>query len=220
MSGGRIELGLGAGWFEREHRAMGIPFPPAGERMDRLEELLEVLTAWWGVPTGSTFDHHGRHFHLEANPGLPRPVGGRVPLILGGWGPRRTPALAARFADEFNVAFGTTDDAAAQFARVRAAAESVGRDPAGLRYSQVLTVVCAPRRAEAERRAAAAGWDPARLATLPGRFIGSPEALLDRLGAVAGTGADTVYLQLLDLTDHDHVALIGESVAPVLRAAV
>src|SRR5437016_9262640 len=103
MSGGRVELGLGSGWFEAEHAAYGIPFPPLGERFDRLEEQLAVVTGLWATEAGGTFSHQGRHYPVENSPALAKPVQeGGVPIIVGGGGARRTPALAVRYAAEFN----------------------------------------------------------------------------------------------------------------------
>ncbi|MFM2077481.1 MAG: hypothetical protein RJA49_1371, partial [Actinomycetota bacterium] len=109
MSNGRVELGLGAGWFAAEHEAYGIPFPPLGERFDRLEEQLAVITGLWGTPAGSTFDHAGAHYQLGSSPALPKPVQSPPPIIIGGGGAKRTPALAARYAAEFNLPFNTQE---------------------------------------------------------------------------------------------------------------
>src|SRR5487761_1537967 len=118
MSGGRVELGIGTGWFEREHAAYGIPFPPLGERFDRLAEQLEIITGLWTTPEGSTFSFEGTHYQLADSPALPKPAQRpRPPVIIGGHGPRRTPALAARYADEFNIAFSPAGVVAAQFGR-------------------------------------------------------------------------------------------------------
>ena len=106
MSGGRVELGLGAGWYEREHPAYGIPFPELGERFDRLEEQFAVITGLWSTPVGERFSFAGRHYPITDSPALPKPVqDGGVPLIVGGGGPKRTPALAARYAAEYNAPF-------------------------------------------------------------------------------------------------------------------
>ena len=165
MSGGRVELGLGAGWFEREHAAYGIPYPTAApERFDRLEEQLEIITGLWSTPVGETFSYDGRHYQLADSPALPKPVQQPgPPIVIGGSGKRRTPALAARFAAEYNANFTVPDDGAAQFARVRAACEEIGRDPATLVLSAAHTVCCGRDEAEFARRAAAIGRDPAEL---------------------------------------------------------
>ncbi|MGH3267252.1 MAG: LLM class F420-dependent oxidoreductase, partial [Trebonia sp.] len=143
MSGGRVELGIGAGWFESEHAAYGIPFPSLGERFDRLEEQLAIITGLWETPAGEKFGYQGRYFQVSDSPALPKPVQRpRPPVIVGGHGPRRTPALAAKYADEFNIAFSNVDEVAAQFARVRSACADAGRDPASLVYSAAQVVCC------------------------------------------------------------------------------
>jgi F420-dependent oxidoreductase-like protein len=135
ISGGRVELGIGAGWFEAEHAAYGVPFPPVGERFDRLEEQLAIITGLWETAPGEKFSYQGTHYQLTDSPALPKPVQRpRPPVIVGGHGPRRTPALAARYADEFNVAFSPVGVVAAQFGRVREACAATGRDPSALVY--------------------------------------------------------------------------------------
>ncbi len=127
MSGGRVELGLGAGWYEAEHEAYGIPFPAVGERFDRLEEQLAVVTGLWATPTGETFSHAGAHYPVADSPGLTRPVqAGGVPIIIGGGGKRRTPSLAVRYAAEFNGAFQPAAAVGDLFARVREVARENG----------------------------------------------------------------------------------------------
>lgn len=210
MSGGRVELGLGAGWYEAEHAAYGVPFPGRGERFDRLEEQLEILTGIWSTPEGARFSHAGRHYRLEDCPALPRPVQSpRPPLIVGGAGPRRTPALAARFADEFNVPFHTREAAAAQYARVRDACTAAGRDPDGIRLSAALAVCCGQDAAEVARRAAAIGRPVDRI-----DLAGTPDELVAALGSWRELGATRVYLQVLDIRDVEHVRLLGEEVRP------
>src|SRR5579872_1987874 len=160
MSGGRVEFGLGAGWFEAEHAAYGIPFPSLGERFDLLEEQLAVITGLWGTPEGQTFSFDGAHYQLSDSPALPKPAQRpRPPVLLGGTGPRRTPRLAARFADEFNVPFASVADSAAVFARVREACEAAGRYPSSMTYSVAQTVCCGKDEAEFRRRAAAIGQE-------------------------------------------------------------
>ncbi|MGW7454320.1 LLM class F420-dependent oxidoreductase [Streptomyces sp. NPDC054787] len=209
MSGGRIELGLGAGWFEREHLAYGIPFPAA--RFGRLEEQLEILTGMWDTPVGKTFHHEGRHYRLVDCPALPKPVRGRVPVLIGGRGAVRTPALAARFADEFNVPFATPDDTRAQFRRVREAAEEAGRDPDGLVYSAALTVCVGRDEAEVTRRAGAIGRDPRELRETG--LAGTPDEVVRTLERYRAAGASRIYLQLLDLSDLAQLELIADRVA-------
>ncbi|MFL6139203.1 MAG: TIGR03560 family F420-dependent LLM class oxidoreductase [Frankiaceae bacterium] len=217
MSGGRVELGLGAGWFEAEHRAHGVPFPETRERFDRLAEQLAIVTGMWATPEGGTFDFAGEHYELRGCPALPRPVQRpRPPIIVGGHGQRRTPQLAAAHADEFNIAFAPLDAVRAQFARVRRACEAAGRDPGTLALSAAVTVCCGADRAETERRAEAIGHSVEALVS--GRGVaGTPEAVLEQIGALADAGAARLYLQVLDLHDLDHVALLAERVLPHVR---
>jgi len=215
MSGGRVELGLGAGWYEEEHRAFGIPFPGMGERFERLEEQLEILTGLWSTTPGASYSFAGRHYRLEANPALARPARpGGVPIIVGGHGTRRTPALAARFASEFNIAFVSPTASQAAFGRVAQACEAVGRDPATIVDSAAVVVCCGTTTAEVARRATAIGRDPAELRA--NGAAGSPAEVAARLGEWAGAGASRLYLQVLDLEDLDHVRLLGQEVLPAL----
>ncbi|MGO9560010.1 MAG: LLM class F420-dependent oxidoreductase, partial [Acidimicrobiales bacterium] len=164
MSGGRVELGLGAGWFEKEHRAYGIPFPQLGERFDRLTEQLEIITGLWDTRAGETYSFEGEHYRLEASPALPKPVQQpHPPVIVGGHGPRRTPALAARHADEFNVPFASADTCARLFGLADEACARIGRDPASLRHSAALVLCCGEDEAAVDRRAAAIGREPSEL---------------------------------------------------------
>ena len=216
MSGGRVELGIGAGWYDEEHRAYGIPFPPTGERFERLEEQLEIITGLWSTPEGQTFDHDGRHYQLQSSPALPKPVQRpHPPVIVGGGGPKRTPRLAARFATEFNTPFMRPKDSAAQFDRVRQACVSAGRDPATMRFSAAVVVCCGSDEPEIERRAKAIGREVKELRA--NGACGTPDEVADRLREWSEAGADSAYLQVLDLSDLDHVRLIGREVAPSLR---
>lgn len=215
MSGGRVELGLGAGWFEAEHRQFAIPFPPTGERFDRLEEQLAIVTGLWETPVGERFTHEGEHYTVTDSVALPKPVQRpRPPVVIGGLGPRRTPALAARFADEFNVPFAGVEDTRAQFGRVRAACEAAGRDAGELVYSAAQVVCVGEDEAAVERRAAAIGREPAELRA--NGVAGTPDEAIARLRALAEAGASRAYLQVLDLADLDHLRLVAEAVAPAL----
>lgn len=214
MSGGRVELGLGAGWFDREHDAYGIPFPPIGERFDRLAEQLAIIEGLWEAPPGERFSFDGRHYRIERSPALPKPVQRpRPPVIVGGFGARRTPALAAQFADEFNIPFpDSVQTAAAQFERVRAACQQAGRDPATLRLSAALVLCCGRDDAEVRRRAAAIAQDPD--AARSGQLSGTPAELVQLIGDYADIGASRLYLQTLDLTDLEHLELVASDVMP------
>jgi F420-dependent oxidoreductase-like protein len=213
MSGGRAELGLGAGWFDGEHAAYGIPFPPTGERFDRLEEQLAIITGLWTTPVGSQFNHEGKHYQLADSPALPKPVQQpRPPIVVGGHGPKRTPRLAATYADEFNIPFSPTDFMTAQYGRVSEACEAIGRDPASITFSAAQVVCCGKDSAEVERRAATIGRSVEDL-TANG-LCGTPQEIVDGLGRLAETGATRTYLQFLTLDDLDHLALLGEEVLP------
>ncbi|NTW42686.1 MAG: LLM class flavin-dependent oxidoreductase, partial [Cellulomonadaceae bacterium] len=219
MSGGRVELGLGTGWFAAEHAAYGIPFPD--KRFGLLEEQLEVVTGLWSTPVGERFTHAGRHYSLTDSPALPKPVqhggvGGAtgVPVIVGGQGPRRTPALAARFASEYNASFPEIADVPMLFGRVRAACEEIGRDPDSLMRSVALVMCVGADEAELTRRAAAIGREPAELREHG--VAGTVSEAVDRLGELADAGVQRVYLQALDLADLDHLDLVAREVMPRL----
>jgi len=213
MSGGRVELGLGAGWFEREHTAYGIPFPSTPERFDRLEEQLAIVTGLWRTPIGEPFSFAGKHYQLVDSPALPKPAQSPAPpIIVGGHGKVRTPTLAARFADEFNVPFASLDVTRECFSRVlRISAQSdrasSGRRPLVLSAAQ--TVACGRTDAEARARAANIGGPPP--------LFGTPAQVVEQIGAFAELGATRLFLQILDLADLDHLDVIASQVAPQLR---
>lgn len=215
MSGGRVELGIGAGWFEAEHAAYGIGFPAVAQRFEMLEEQLGIVTGLWTTPVGETFTVEGRHYSLSASPALPKPVQQpHPPIIMGGGGTMRTPALAARFASEFNAFLGV-DDAASQYRRVDEACARIGRDPATLARSFAITVCCGEDDDAVEQRANAAGWQVADLKRVGA--CGTPEQVAARLAAFAEIGATTAYLQLPDPQDLSHIELLGATL-PALTA--
>ncbi|KGI66515.1 LLM class F420-dependent oxidoreductase [Mycolicibacterium rufum] len=214
MSGGRVEFGIGAGWFEAEHKAYAIPFPPLGERFDRLTEQLEIITGLWTTDAGQTFDYSGAHYSVADSPALPKPVQSpHPPIIIGGGGAKRTPALAARFAAEFNIPFVPLDTLTTQYARVAAAVEAAGRERDSLVYSAAF-VVCAGRDdAEIARRADAIGREVDELRS-NSPAVGTPDEIVDKLGPFVEAGVERVYLQLLDMSDLDQVQFFAESVVP------
>ena len=214
MANGRVELGLGAGWYQQEHEAYGIEFPPLGERFDRLEEQLEIITGMWATPVGETFASPGGRYPVTASPALPKPVQSPVPIIVGGGGPKRTPALAARFANEFNAPFVPRDFFVTQTDRVRAACEAIGRDPSTMTFSVALVLCCGADEAEVERRAAAIGREPAELRQ--NGVAGTPDEVAATLRSWNEAGAERIYLQMLDLADLDHLDLVANEVAPQL----
>jgi F420-dependent oxidoreductase-like protein len=209
MSGGRVEFGFGAGWFEAEHAAYAIPFPDLGERFERFEEQLAIITGLWEIPEGELFSFSGKHYAVTDSPGLPKPAQRpRPPVLIGGSGPKRTPRLAATYADEYNVAFSKLDNTAAAFGRVRDAVAAAGRAPDSMTYSVAHTVCCGRDEAELARRAAAIGRKPEDLRE--NGLIGTPAEIADQIGQFASIGAQVTYLQVLDLSDLDHLALLAE----------
>ena len=215
MSGGRVELGLGAGWYDDEHSAYGIPFPSLKDRFDRLEEQLAIITGLWSHEGGEGFSFDGAHYQVVNSPALPKPTQRpHPPVIVGGGGPNRTPRLAATYADEFNTPFLQPADAKAQFQRVREACERRGRDPEELTYSSALVVCCGDDDATIARRAAAMGWSVGDLETYGA--CGTPTQVAERIAQWRDAGASRVYLQILDLSDLDHLRLISREVAPLL----
>ena len=213
MSGGRVELGLGAGWYDREHAAYGMPFPPTKDRFEMLEEQLAIVDGLWTTPAGETFTFAGKHYHFDESPALPKPVQRpRPPIIIGGHGPKRTPRLAARYVDEFNLPFSPVTDFAAAADRVRAACETIGRDPSTMRYTTAQVACVGSNEAEVERRAQAIGRAADELRAHGA--AGSPGEVVELLQQFAAAGADTAYFQVLDLDDLDHIRLIAAEVMP------
>lgn len=214
MSGGRVELGIGTGWYQREHEAYGVPFPPVGERFDRLEEQLAIITGLWHTEPGSgkPFSFEGKHYRVESNGTPPRPAQRpHPPIIVGGSGPKRTPALAAQYADEFNCAL--TNDPRTAFERFDRACERIGRDPATVRHSTVLPVACGATPDEVQRRGAVIGSEFIRAHAV----IGSPAQVADRVADQLRAGADTIYFHIYDIDDLDHIALLGAEVSGMIQ---
>jgi F420-dependent oxidoreductase-like protein len=216
MSGGRVELGMGAGWYEREHTSYGIPFPPVGERFDRMEEQLAIVTGLWGTPDGERFSFDGKHYRLLDAPALPKPVQRPgPPVIVGGRGPRRTPELAARYADEFNMPFKSVAETAAAYARVRDVCAQIGRDRP-LALSAGVVVAIGRTDAEARRRAAPLHVQSALPPEDP--VVGSPAQLVQRIGELAEAGAARVHLRIVEMADLGHLDVIAADVLPQIAA--
>ncbi len=216
MSGGRIELGLGAGWFDDEHRAYGIELPEVKQRFDRYAEQLAIITGLWETPEGETFDFLGKHYELQGSPALPKPAQRPgPPVIIGGAGKKRTPALAARYAREFNLPFADAETAAAQFDRVAAAAREIDRDPNEIVRSAAQVLCVGRDEAEIARRAQAIGREVDELRT--NGLAGTPAEVVDKIGRYReATGITRLYLQVLDLSDLDHLELVAAEIAPQL----
>ncbi len=212
MSGGRVELGLGAGWYEAEHTAYGIPFPPTGERFDVLEEQLAVITGLWG--SGGDFSFVGEHYTVKDSPGLPKPTQAKPPILIGGTGRKRTPALAARYADEFNLPFVPFEAGLKQNERVRRACEAIGRAPGSMRFSSALVLCVGADQAELARRAKAIGREVGELRE--NGLAGTVEEVVDKIGRYADAGQTRLYLQTLDLEDLDHLRLVAAEVMPLV----
>jgi len=215
MSGGRVELGLGTGWFDAEHAAYGIPFPPLGIRFSMLEEQLAIITGLWTTPVGQKFSYSGQHYSVTDSPALPKPAQQpKPPVIIGGGGQKRTPRLAAAYADEYNAAFDAVTGTQAAFDRVRAAVEAAGRPASSMIYSAAQVVCCGRDEAELKRRAEAIGREPDEL-RLEG-LAGSPAEVVEKLGQFAAIGAKRMYLQILDTGDIEHLQLIAAEVLPAV----
>ncbi|MFC7876592.1 LLM class F420-dependent oxidoreductase [Isoptericola sp. NPDC057391] len=212
MSGGRVEIGLGAGWFAREHEAYGIPFP--AKRFGLLEEQLEILTGLWGTPVGGSYSFDGEHYTLVDSPALPKPAQAKIPVIVGGGGPKRTPSLAARFGDEYNQAFPELDTVAPRIGVINEALAAAGRTPDSIVQSVALVLAVGKDEAEFTRRAAAIGREPAELREHG--VAGTVSEAVDLLGSLRDQGIQRVYLQVLDLHDLDHLDLVAREVATQL----
>ncbi len=210
MSGGRVELGLGAGWFEGEHTSYGIPFPSTKERFDRYEEQLAIVTGLWATPVGDLFNHAGTHYQLSDSVALPKPTQAKPPILIGGLGKKRTPALAAQYADEFNLPFVDLETTRAQFTRVADACEAIDRDPTSMTWSNALVLCVGANEAEIERRAAVIGRDKAELRA--NGLAGTPDEVVEKIRAYGEAGAQRIYLQVLDLADLEHLDLVASEV--------
>jgi F420-dependent oxidoreductase-like protein len=214
MSGGRVDFGFGAGWFDAEHAAYAIPFPDLGERFERYEEQLAIITGLWETAEGESFSFAGQHYTVTDSPALPKPAQRpRPPVLIGGFGAKRTPRLAARFADEYNVPFHGADETAAAFDRVRAAVAEAGRDASSMIYSAAQVVCCGRDDAELARRAAAIGREVADLRAHG--LAGTTAEIAGRIAQFAAIGAQTMYLQVLDLSDLDHLKELAELIPAV-----
>ena len=209
MSRGRVELGIGTGWYETEHNAYGIPFGENfNERFERLTEQLEIITGLWGTGEGETFSYEGKYYQVKDSPALPKPVQRpHPPIILGGFGPRRTPRLAARFANEFNVPFAPLTIIEDRIAAVREACEKRGQDPSSIVLSAAQVVCVGANESEFKKRADAIGRPPDQLRS--GGVAGTPDEARDFISKLSALGVERTYLQFLDLGDHEHLRLVA-----------
>jgi len=213
MSGGRVDFGLGTGWYEAEHVAYGFPFP--AKRFGPFQEQLEIITGLWATPEGETFSYRGDHYELVDSPALPKPAQAHVPIIVGGSGATKTPAIAARFADEFNAWRASAEIVSERIERVRDAAEAIGRPRDAIAFSLAGTTAVGATGAELARRAERSGSTPERLRA--NGFAGSPAEVVDLLGSLGELGIERFYFQLLPMDDLEQIELIGSEVLPQLR---
>ena len=221
-SGGRVELGMGAGWNEPEHRAYGFPFPPTSQRFQMLREQVEIVHRLWDRHEDEvTFT--GTHYRLEGCHGLPKPVQDPHPrLILGGGALAGAARLAARWADEYNMNFVPPEACQEGRERLNAACEAIGREPSSLNFSLMTNTLVGSDRKDLEARARRlmgrrgdSGDPGAYLENLgPERIAGTPDQVLDRLAAYAKAGIQRVMLQHLVHDDLESLALIGERIIP------
>ena len=218
ISGGRVELGLGAGWHEREHEAYGFEFQTTRTRIDRLAEQLEIVLGTW---TRTPFSFDGEHYHLVDLNAQPKPVQRpHPPLIMGGYAGPRSAALAARFADEYNTAFPTVDEVKERRTRIAEACERSGRDP--IPFSVMTGFVVGRDRAELQQRVTrlseriGAQADAFMTDRSSSWVVGTVDEAVERLGALRDAGVSRVMCQNLLHDDLDVVALIGSELAPQL----
>lgn len=214
MSNGRVELGLGAGWFDDEHKAYGIPFPEMKVRFNILEEQLAIVDGLWRTTDGDTFSFSGKHYTVSDSPAWPKPVQSPPPIIIGGYGKHRTPQLAARFAAEFNMPFPNMPTYIEQVERVRAACVAIDRDPRTMRFTVAQIIACGKDESEINQRAKALNREPDELRQ--NGLCGTPSEIVERLNQWRAAGAETCYLQILDLADLEHLELIASEVMPNL----
>jgi F420-dependent oxidoreductase-like protein len=217
MSGGRTEIGLGAGWYEEEHRAYGIPFPPTKTRFEQLEEQLTILTGLWTATEDHPFSFVGKHYRLEKSPGLPKPAQSPFPpILIGGMGKNVTPRLAASFAQEFNVPVKSPELTRLQFERVADACAAAGRERASIVFSAAQVVCVGENPAELASRASRIGRSVETLAV--DGLAGTPGSVIDKVKRFAEAGAERLYLQFLDLDDLDHLRLVADSILPAVAS--
>jgi F420-dependent oxidoreductase-like protein len=215
VSGGRVELGLGTGWNEREHRAYGFRFPPMRERMDRLAEQLELVTRSW---QDGAFSFAGEHWSVENLDARPKPVQSPLPLLMGGDAKPRGAALAARYAAEYNVIQPSPEDAGAARERLAAACRDAGRDPATLRFSMMHALLIGADEADLQARADRfAEWSPEPVALDELRrdwIAGTPDEIVARLREYEAVGVERVMLQHLLHRDEAALELFASEVMP------
>ncbi len=219
VSGGRVELGLGAGWHEREHAAYGFAFPPMGTRLDVLEEQLQVVLGTWASGPEHPFRFGGEHYRLDALEGQPAPVQmPHPPLIMGGSAGRRSAALAARYADEYNTPFAAVEEVRERRAQIERACADAGREM--LAFSVMTGVVIGADATDLRDRAARlelrSGFQNLIDAPPSGWIVATVDDAAEQLRTLAEAGVDRVMCQQLLHDDLDAVALLGQRLAPAV----
>jgi len=217
MSGGRLDVGVGAGWNQEEHDHHGFPFPPLEVRAEMLEEQLEILRGLWQGPDGWSFS--GRHYQVPGGRLRPRPVQlPAPPIIVGGEGSPRSMRIAVRFADEFNLSSASPERAAERFAKLDTVARDAGRDPGTLRRSAMVGALVGRDRAEVERRSrtvldafgmpdeGTVWFDERR----PRWIYGTPDEARAMAARFEAAGCERIMLQDFLPWDLEHVDLLGE----------
>ena len=217
ISGGRLELGMGAAWYEIEHQQYGIPFPRIGVRMDMLDEACRIMRSLWTQET-TTFE--GRHFQLKNARLEPKPLQEHLPLVIGGAGERRTLRIVAEHGDIWNTFYGDVDEYRHKLDVLAGHCADVGRDPADVRKSLTFRAVLDADEGAAREQAAALHGDP-----LPERLqrmmvVGTPEQCVERLRPYADLGVGDFLLGAMTPIDQQTIELVAESVSPALKAAV
>lgn len=224
LSGGRFVMGMGAGWNEPEHRAYGIPFPEVKERMDRLEEAIQVVKAMW-APGPADFE--GKYYRLDGADPLPKPEAGKPPLIIGGGGEQRTLKLVAKYADEWNAVNMTPEVFRHKLGVLEKHCEAVGRDPTTIRKSMMCFGMVGPSEEYVdqllERFGGRLGKDPGvsrdeKLATARSRgmIAGGTEAVVEQLKALEELGMEEVQFQHFDFDSEEVPAYLAEAIAPLV----
>jgi F420-dependent oxidoreductase-like protein len=217
VSGGRLELGMGAAWFELEHEQYGIPFPRIGVRMDMLDEACRIMRSLWTQET-TTFD--GKHFRLTDARLEPKPVQEHLPLVIGGAGERRTLRIVAEHGDIWNTFYGDLDEYRHKLKVLQEHCADVGRDPADVRKSLTFRAVLDEDERAARERAAALYGDPMPERLRRMMVVGTPEQCVERLREYADAGVGDFLLGQLAPVDPQTVELVAGSVAPAVKAAV
>jgi alkanesulfonate monooxygenase SsuD/methylene tetrahydromethanopterin reductase-like flavin-dependent oxidoreductase (luciferase family) len=213
MSQGRIEVGLGAGWYREEHDAYGVDFPDGAARYDLLEDQLAILHGVWSAEPGETFVREGLTCTVSLQADALRPMQKpHPPLVMGGRAGPRGSRLAAKYADEFNVAFKSSQEMKSVHDSVRSRCDQEGRDPGSIVWSVALVLCCGATEQELARRAGVIGRDIDELRQ--NGLAGSPAELVDKIATYAKAGAERFYLQVLDLSDMDQLRLVAEEVLP------